>query len=374
MRKIATLILLTCMGFSQSSQSQTNYRSEEDWIKYFQEKSEDLDPIEGIWSANMVMYENFTGETQVHNLPDTWHKVIVKNASGVYVTYSYSTKNGTEGDKEYLTTFTPTAVKNIYIYSRSGGKNPISHKANAVLKDNNVLQYTVEGGATTEWTLIKIYPTTESKKNKSVESSGTGFAVSSDGYIVTNSHVINNAQVIKVKGINGSFQFSYRAKVVGNDRTNDLAVIQIDDPSFKNLGNIPYAISNKTADAGSSVFVLGYPLRAKMGDEIKLTNGIVSSKSGYQGDITTYQISAPVQPGNSGGPMFDSKGYLIGIVNAKLVGAENASYAIKASYLLNLLETLDKVPKLPTGNSLVGKSLPEQVKIIKNFTYIIEVQ
>ena len=110
-----------------------------------------------------------------------------------------------------------------------------------------------------------------------------------------------------------------------------------------------------------------------MGDEVKLTNGIISAKSGFQGDITTYQISAPVQPGNSGGPLFDNKGNLIGIINAKHLGTENVSYAIKVAYLLNLIETMPTTPKLQTINSLTNKSLAEQVKIIKNYTYIIEV-
>jgi S1-C subfamily serine protease len=110
-----------------------------------------------------------------------------------------------------------------------------------------------------------------------------------------------------------------------------------------------------------------------MGDEIKLTNGIISSKSGFQGDITTYQMTAPIQPGNSGGPMFDNKGNLVGIVNAKHRGAENASYAVKSSYLLTLIDQLPSTPTLQTVNQLTAKPLTEQVKIAKRFTYIIEV-
>lgn len=110
-----------------------------------------------------------------------------------------------------------------------------------------------------------------------------------------------------------------------------------------------------------------------MGDEIKLTNGIISSKTGFQGDVTSYQISAPVQPGNSGGPLFDSQGYLIGVINAKHVGAENASYAVKVSYLTNLIDLLDFPPTLQKVSSVSGKPLTQQVTIIKKFVYIIEV-
>jgi S1-C subfamily serine protease len=111
-----------------------------------------------------------------------------------------------------------------------------------------------------------------------------------------------------------------------------------------------------------------------MGDEVKLTNGIISSKSGFQGDITTYQISVPVQPGNSGGPLIDNKGNIVGIINAKHSDAENASYAIKTIYLYNLLQSLETPPGELSNNYLENKSLTEQVKTIKNFVYIVEVK
>lgn len=229
----------------------------------------------------------------------------------------------------------------------------------------------------TESLYLKLYPTSDDiiakKTNKIEKSSGTGYAISSNGYIVTNSHVINGATSIKIRGINGSFSKAYTAKVIIEDKNNDLAILKIDDPSFTTIGAIPYVISNHSSDVGSSVFVLGYPLRATMGDEVKLTNGIISSKSGFQGDVTSYQTTAPIQPGNSGGPLFDSKGNIIGIINAKHGGAENASYAIKASYLLNLIDLLPTPPKLQKTSFVSGKTLTEQVKILKKFTYIIEV-
>lgn len=119
--------------------------------------------------------------------------------------------------------------------------------------------------------------------------------------------------------------------------------------------------------------MLGYPLLATMGDEIKLTNGIISSRTGFQGDVTTYQISASAQPGNSGGPLLDEDGNVIGIVSSKHMGAENATYAIKSNYLNNLIEILDVSLKLPTSNLLKGEKLSEQVNRVKDFVYIIEV-
>jgi len=224
-------------------------------------------------------------------------------------------------------------------------------------------------------TYIKLYPIsgTTSSQGSSVSGSGTGFAISSSGYIVTNYHVIENAKQIKIRGVNGDFSKSFNAEVYISDKNNDLSIIKISDPSFTSTGSIPFGLSRLSNDVGTSIFVLGYPLRATMGDEVKLTNGIISSKSGYQGDITSYQISAPVQPGNSGGPLFDQDGNVIGIINAKHGGAENASYAVKSNYLFNLLEQIPENIK-DTPNSLKGKSLSEQVKTVKNYVYIIEIQ
>ncbi|HOS84072.1 MAG TPA: trypsin-like peptidase domain-containing protein [Bacteroidales bacterium] len=222
---------------------------------------------------------------------------------------------------------------------------------------------------------IKMYPTFNDNVTSisNVSVSGTGFAITSNGLIVTNNHVIEGAKTIKVRGINGDFSRAYSAKLITTDKNNDLAIIKIDDYSFSSLGNVPYIVKSSGSNVGENIFVLGYPLRASMGDEIKLTNGIISSKTGFQGDVTSYQISAPVQPGNSGGPLFDSQGYLIGIINAKHVGAENASYAVKVSYLTNLIDLLDFPPTLQKVSSVSGKPLTQQVTIIKKFVYIIEV-
>jgi Trypsin-like serine proteases, typically periplasmic, contain C-terminal PDZ domain len=108
-----------------------------------------------------------------------------------------------------------------------------------------------------------------------------------------------------------------------------------------------------------------------MGDEIKLTTGVISSKTGFQGDVSLYQISAPIQPGNSGGPLFDNKGNLVGIVNAKHKGAENVGYAIKTSYLKNLIESSISTSILPNNNQTAGLPLTGKVKSLKNYVFMI---
>ena len=199
--------------------------------------------------------------------------------------------------------------------------------------------------------------------------SGTGFALTSN-YIVTNYHVIENAKSITIQGINGNHVNKYGATVIATDKNNDLAILKVNGVNITST-NIPYSVKTTTSEVGEEVFVLGYPLTATMGDEIKLTTGVVSSKSGFLGDVSEYQISAPIQPGNSGGPLFDNKGNVIGIVSAKHVGAENVGYAIKTSYLRNLMESAITTNVLPQSNKISSLNLSGKVKAVKNYVYYI---
>ena len=221
---------------------------------------------------------------------------------------------------------------------------------------------------------IKMYPTSNSSNIGGLsaqEWSGSGFALK-NGYIATNYHVVENARNITVQGIKGSFSTEYKATVVATDKFNDLAIIKISDSRFSGFGTTPYRVKTSTSEVGEEVFVLGYPLTSTMGDEIKLTTGVVSSKTGFQGDVSLYQISAPIQPGNSGGPLFDGNGNLIGIVNAKHKGAENVGYAIKASYLNNLVESAVSSNILPSINSVSSQPLTNKVKNLRNFVFMIK--
>ena len=227
-----------------------------------------------------------------------------------------------------------------------------------------------------DYSLIKEYPTTSMYNSKSTKQdrsrwTGTGFAIG-NSYIVTNYHVIEDADTICVKGIKGDRNNGYSTEIVTVDKTNDIAILKVSDTHFNSFGVIPYSVSTRMADVGEEVFVLGYPLTQALGNEVKLTNGIVSSRTGYQGDIATYQISAPVQPGNSGGPMFDSRGNVIGIVVAGVPGAENVGYAIKTSYLSILNESAGLNIKFPSNNTISSFSLAEKVKRVKDFVFYIE--
>jgi len=184
---------------------------------------------------------------------------------------------------------------------------------------------------------------------------GTGWFVAS-GLVVTNHHVVAGASSVSLVLGNGTI---IDADVQESDPANDLAVLRPRKPAGLPAG-LPLA--RRAPEVGVHVFTLGYPQPDLMGSEVKLTDGIVSARSGVGGDIRTLQISAPVQPGNSGGPLLDMNGEVIGIVVAKLNAAEffkwtgnlpeNVNYAVKLAYLLPLLESAEPVrprAELPPG-------------------------
>ncbi|MEZ4951249.1 MAG: serine protease [Saprospiraceae bacterium] len=192
-----------------------------------------------------------------------------------------------------------------------------------------------------------------------------------------NYHVISNASEIEIEFIRNGQKQIHRTKVIQSDKLNDLAILKIDDDSFHPFINIPYNFKTNLSDVGSNVFALGYPMALSlMGSEIKFTDGKISSKTGFQNDISTYQMTTPIQPGNSGGPLFDFDGNLIGVNSAKIPAdvADNVSYAIKTSYLKNLIDVLPSNLKLPNDKTIMNKTLTEKIKILSDYVVLIKIK
>jgi S1-C subfamily serine protease len=184
-------------------------------------------------------------------------------------------------------------------------------------------------------TARKAPPRTDSSEEV-LQATGSGVVVSTSGLVVTNYHVIENAGSVALMYKRGDEWERIEAEIIAIDRVNDLAVLKA---SSDVIDTIPYTI-NARAEVGESVIAMGYPLIGVLGSELKVTDGIISSLSGFQDDVTTYQITSAIQSGNSGGPLFSMSGELLGIVNAKVSGAENVGYAIKVGYVLPLLMSL----------------------------------
>jgi S1-C subfamily serine protease len=203
---------------------------------------------------------------------------------------------------------------------------------------------------------------------------GTGWSITR-GYVVTNYHVVSERKKIKLLLVDGT---SILASVEASDRANDLAIL-----SASEKVSLPAALplATKIADVGSKVFTIGYPHPDLMGKEPKLTDGIVSSLSGIGNDPRVYQISVPIQSGNSGGPLLNMNGEVVGIVVAKLRAAkvlklsgdlpQNVNYAVKAGYLRMLVESLPiKQKDMRTLPVTVG-SLEQLNKRIRDSVMIV---
>ena len=253
-------------------------------------------------------------------------------------------------------------------------------------KDINVIFETAsmkalsEAGDNSQDLYLKMYPTYDNDVNSSTKiastnnwkSSGTGFFIDKKGYLATNYHVIKDAKTIEIV-YNGK---PFKAKVEVSDEQNDLAILKIDDNSFVPLTTINYNFKTESSEVGTSVFALGFPMTQIMGEEIKFTDGKINAKSGYKGEISTYQISVPIQPGNSGGPLFDNDGNLLGITSSGLDKSltDNVNYAIKTKYLNLLIEEINDKIELPKTVLSKTTLLTEKIKSLSNYVVYIKVK
>jgi S1-C subfamily serine protease len=143
-------------------------------------------------------------------------------------------------------------------------------------------------------------------------SSGSGVVVSASGYLLTNNHVVNGCTSLK---IHDSAKLEHAVIVIATDEKSDLALLKTVKPV-----SLPAATfrADGSVESGESVVVLGYPLAGVLASEVNVSFGYVSATAGLADDTSKLQISAPVQPGNSGGPLLDQSGNLIGVVVSKL--------------------------------------------------------
>ena len=183
-------------------------------------------------------------------------------------------------------------------------------------------------------------------------SAGTGFAVSGDGLILTNQHVIDGCRVITIGGMG-------TAELIAQDRNNDLALLKGEGhPS-------PVAFRTAAIARGETVFASGYPLGGELG--LHFTDGIVSSITGPEKDTRHLQFTAPIQPGNSGGPLLDDSGNVAGVIVALLSGAQNVNFAIQGHMAQQFLRANGVEPLMASSSDKLSPS--EIAKRAELYTY-----
>jgi S1-C subfamily serine protease len=283
-------------------------------------------------------------------LREFWHghRATMGVAASVAVMAVFSTLLGLEA---YRASNTPTTgVRELRLEVAS-----LVRSQKALLKKvNNQVQGTTESVA----------PVRDSKYN------GTGFALTADGYLVTSAHVIKGADSLLVEGRDHR---RYHAETVYADRKHDLAILRIKDRNFKPFTKLPYTFKSGQADLGERVYTLGYPR-----EDVVYGEGALSARSGYDGDTAFYQVSIPLNPGNSGGPLLDGQGNLIGVVSSRQDDVLGAAFATKSSYLVRLVDSLkNKQPEqayhLPRTNQLAGAGRPQQLKRLQDFVFVVKV-
>jgi len=383
--------------------------SKSELIKYFDDNRAVLDPIEGLWTLNSIttVYKNqqivykkaapLLSEWGIKRLDKLSFKVIDIGEGS-----EQSREKETANDFEAF--FESSAIDGFYTYKMNWKKPPIAKaRANAILKNSFILEYSywlprarkemmlgrnfTGPEFTAKWDFVwtKKYPKLEKSdstvsradNNENWTGNGSGIIISKSGYIVTNNHVIEDAIDIEVEFILNDEVKKFTSEVIKVDKTNDLAILKISDINFNGVEQPPYNFKSRAADVGTKVYTYGYPMALSlMGKEIKVTDGIISAKSGFQGDITTYQITAAIQGGSSGGPLFDEKGNLLGInssgINKEI--ADNVGYTIKSNYILNLIDVLPESIDLPSNTKLESLPLTEQIKEISKFVVLIKVK
>ena len=201
------------------------------------------------------------------------------------------------------------------------------------------------------------------------EVSGTCFVVSPDGKILTNEHVVSSGKQIVVTLYNGR---KLIAHTIAQSRSTDLALLVVD---ADNLNYLPLSEA-RTAHIGMEVFTVGYPVTSLLGDELKYTNGVISSLSGVGDEAAFMQITVPIQPGNSGGPLVNDSGEVVGIttstaaissfLNAAGTLPQNVNWAVKSDYALLMFDQPTPLQKTSNRQEAIDRAMTAACRVIAN--------
>jgi Trypsin-like serine proteases, typically periplasmic, contain C-terminal PDZ domain len=286
-------------------------------------------------------------------------KIILKKTAipDVYNgTYFYRYRQGIFGSsREYTTTFVVTENKLIQ-----------TNVPEATYMWNGQL-----GGYIGQVSFIRIDDFTIASHNSSGVVTGTGFFVT-PSIVITNHHVVEDAKKIEI-----TFQTEYTlpATVVARDASNDIAILSVQGLESK---VVPLKLGKtSTVREGERVYTIGFPLAGDLGVRHKIAEGLINGLTGIKDDPTVFQISIPIQPGNSGGPLILNDGRVVGITSSGLNSVyylrktgnvpQNVNFAVKSDYIMPLLDiagikleraesqgpVLDPVAIMETGKSAV---------------------
>ena len=210
---------------------------------------------------------------------------------------------------------------------------------------------------------------TKGPENTPVKFGGSGFLVDGKGIIVTNAHVVKDATSVVVQNSKGQ---EFRSRIIYSNPETDMAFLKIEDDDFRSIGPLPYGIRKGSTELGEPLFTLGYPR-----EEIVYNEGYMSAKTGNNGDTLSFQIGVSANPGNSGGPVFNKNGEVIGIINSRQRAAEGVVFAISAKNIFRSLEEVRKDTayqniRLTMNSSIRNMDRVQQIKKIEDGVFMVK--
>ncbi|NII28279.1 trypsin-like peptidase domain-containing protein [Pseudoflavitalea sp. X16] len=185
------------------------------------------------------------------------------------------------------------------------------------------------------------------------KSGGTGFLIDGKGYLVTSAHTVADADSVYIQNTKGNY---FKVNTIYLNKQTDIAVLKIVDNRYQSIKSLPYALQKNMADLGEEVFTMGFP---RPTSDIVYNKGYLSAQTGYNGDTTSYQLAISANPGNSGGPIFNHSGEVIGILSGKQTTAEGVVFSSRTQ---NILTALHEIRKDSTNEDRIKLLLPSSIK------------
>ena len=341
---------------SVNSSTQATPRTETEAIEYYFADRE-LGSIEGIWTWDKNEYQ----------------VAIIKNNTGIESEYDYigiiirtDTGSWKPGQVKLLlnSTASDTIFTGVYFDGRQSRIN-LSY----IFENPNLIKvnYEFSHGSTL---LIRDYPVGRSSgiaSRNGAESHGTCFIVGPNGTAITSHHVVEGTNNIMVTLSDGR---QVPAVVEKSSAANDLAVLRIaaSTPDYLSFS------STRSVRVGDQVFTVGYPTKSILGSEAKFTEGSISALSGIQGEASYMQVSVPIQPGNSGGPVVNYSGNVVGVIAAtaavetfyRATGSlpQNINWAVKSDYVQLMIDDVVARPIVTSRSEAIKRALSAVCQVV----------
>ena len=308
------------------------------------------DPLIGIWSGSMCTKRIVLAVVRNDEQNGFALKAVLLNGKEV----GYGFKNA---DPWFYVS--PLAAPGVYegktVYRNRFFKNWFPNRI--VLNSENVFSATDDavgscGSPTNVYVRKEARPRSASEP---VAKGGSGFLIHQTDLVLTAYHVVKSGSQIAVRFPSGTH---YAAQIVGRDVNNDLAILKLSE--FKPSDDGFRINSQLSLSAGDSIHALGFPLTKDLGERPSIVSGAVSSTTGLDDSPTQFRMTALVNPGNSGGPILNQNGDVVGVVVAALVGSEisGINFAVKISAALPLLQQVGlRLDDKGYGNPMTASEL-----------------